>query len=48
MIHEISDKLGIQLIIVTHEEALKECADRTFVVKFENGSSNVQRIGDGT
>ena len=47
MIKQISEKLNIQLIIVTHEEALKECADRTFIVKFEKGSSNVRRMGDG-
>ena len=32
MLHEISHKLGIQMIIVTHEEALLDCADKVFEV----------------
>lgn len=33
MIKELSDKLGIQFIIVTHEPLLADFADRTFLVR---------------
>jgi len=48
MIHQISEKLNLQLIIVTHEKELKDCADALFQVRFEKGSSNVQRIDSET
>ena len=44
MIKEISDKLGIQFIIVTHEEALTEYADKIFKVNIKKGISNVTEL----
>lgn len=42
MIKEISDKLGIQFIIVSHEENLLEAADCTFTVENWKGVSAVK------
>ena len=42
MLKEISQKLGIQFIIVTHEPALLEEADRVFNVKLVNRISVVE------
>jgi len=41
MLKEISKKLGIQFIIVTHEEILAAQADKTFQVKMKNKKSKV-------
>jgi DNA repair exonuclease SbcCD ATPase subunit len=41
MIKEVSERLGIQFIIITHEEALTEYADKTFNVTIKKGISNV-------
>ena len=41
MLKEISDKLGIQFIIVTHEQILAEHADKIFEVKIRNGKTKV-------
>ena len=41
MIKELSVKLGIQFIIVTHEEALANEADKVFKVKIKDGVSKV-------
>lgn len=41
MIKELSDKLKIQFIIVTHEEILTSAADKIFTVKIKNGISSV-------
>ena len=41
MVKEISQKLGIQFIIVTHEEVLTSYADKIFKVKIRKGKSNV-------
>lgn len=41
MIKEISRKLGIQFIIVTHEPTLAMAADKTFSVKIRKGVSKV-------
>ena len=41
MIKEISQKLGIQCIIVTHETALTESADKIFNVSIKNGISKI-------
>jgi DNA repair exonuclease SbcCD ATPase subunit len=40
MLKEISNKLGIQFIIVTHEDALLSAADKVFHVLNEHGSSS--------
>jgi DNA repair exonuclease SbcCD ATPase subunit len=41
MIKELSDKLGIQFIIVTHNNVLSEYADKIFKVQLRNGKSKV-------
>ena len=45
MIKEISEKLGIQIIMVTHEPELSEIADRSFLVEKIDGISRVSVIG---
>ena len=42
MIKEISEKLGIQFIIVTHEQVLAAYADKIFEVSIRNGKSKVK------
>jgi DNA repair exonuclease SbcCD ATPase subunit len=42
MLKEISDKLSIQFIIVTHEEVLANYADKTFNVSIRKGRSKVK------
>jgi ABC-type spermidine/putrescine transport systems, ATPase components len=44
MVKEISQKLGIQFIIVTHEQILASNADRIFEVKIKKGISNVNQL----
>lgn len=41
MLKELSDRLGIQFIIVTHQSVLSEYADKVFRVKMKNGKSIV-------
>jgi DNA repair exonuclease SbcCD ATPase subunit len=41
MIKEISEKLGIQFILVTHNDTLTSYADRTFQVSIKKGVSKV-------
>ena len=41
MLKEISDRLGIQFIIITHESTLAEHADKTFTVSIRKGVSKV-------
>ena len=41
MIKEISQKLGIQFIVITHETILTSCADKIFEVKIHKGISKV-------
>jgi DNA repair exonuclease SbcCD ATPase subunit len=41
MIKELSDRLGIQFIIVTHDNTLANYADKTFTVKLRNKISIV-------
>jgi DNA repair exonuclease SbcCD ATPase subunit len=42
MIKELSERLGIQFIIVTHEDILTEHADRIFVV--EKGKDGISKV----
>jgi chromosome segregation ATPase len=44
MIKEVSEKLGIQFIIVTHEDILAQYADRSFFVGMKNKISNIKEI----
>lgn len=44
MIKEVSEKLGIQFIIVTHEPTLTEYADRIFETKFKKGKTTIHQI----
>ncbi|MFW5701039.1 MAG: hypothetical protein ACOCWM_05055 [Cyclobacteriaceae bacterium] len=41
MIKEVSEKLGIQFIIVTHEDTLATAADKIFNVSIKKGISNI-------
>lgn len=41
MIKEISERLGIQFIIITHEDALTEYADKVFTTVLKRGISKV-------
>ena len=41
MLKEISQKLGIQFIIVTHEQTLTEAADKVFEVSIRKGKTKV-------
>jgi ABC-type lipoprotein export system ATPase subunit len=42
MIKDLSTKLGIQFIIVTHEETLAAYADRVFEVSIKKGISKIK------
>jgi DNA repair exonuclease SbcCD ATPase subunit len=42
MLKEISDRMGIQFIIITHEQTLSAYADKTFQVKLRKGISKVE------
>ena len=44
MIKELSEKLGLQFIIVTHEETLSEYADKIFQVTMKAGKSKVKEV----
>ncbi len=44
MLKEVSDKLGIQMIIVTHLSELLEFADKVFEVKMRKGISKVREV----
>jgi hypothetical protein len=44
MLKEISKKLGIQFIIISHEEALTEGVDKVFNVSIKKGISHVQTV----
>ena len=41
MLREISTRLGIQFIVVTHESELSEVGDRSWLVEHKEGISNV-------
>lgn len=41
MIKEISEKLGLQFIIITHEPTLASAADKVFEVKIKKGISQI-------
>ena len=41
MIKEISEKLGLQFIVVTHSEILSSCADKVFQVSIKKGVSKI-------
>lgn len=42
MIKEISNKLGLQIVMVSHSQELIEGADKTFSLSIEKGISNVE------
>jgi DNA repair exonuclease SbcCD ATPase subunit len=44
MVQQISSKLGLQIIMVTHAEELIENADRTFRVIIKKGVSQVEQV----
>ena len=43
MVKEISEKLGIQFLIITHEEVLTTYADRVFQVSIRKGKTRVKQ-----
>ena len=45
---EISEKLGIQLVIITHKKELTEIADRIYEFSNVNGETKVKEIGNGS
>lgn len=42
MLKELSDRLNLQFIIITHEQTLTEYADKIFTVKLRRGISHVK------
>ena len=48
MLKEISAKLGIQVIMVSHNPDLIEAADKAFEVTMRNGVSTVKEVGSET
>lgn len=44
MLRYLSETLGLQMVIITHEPALAEGADKSFVVVRERGISKVERL----
>lgn len=44
MIKEVSEKLGIQFVIVTHEPTLSEFADKTFKTTYRNKRTKVTEL----
>ncbi|MBT6048748.1 MAG: hypothetical protein HOG49_18255 [Candidatus Scalindua sp.] len=42
LLKELSKKLNLQFIIVTHLDELTDCADKTFDVKIKKGASHVK------
>ena len=42
MVKELSEKLGLQIILVTHEKQLQEIADKSFLVDMKKGRSVVR------
>ena len=44
MLKELSQKLGLQFIIVTHEQVLTEYADKTFTVQIKKGVSKLSEF----
>lgn len=41
MVKEISNKLGVQILMITHDSNLSEISDKTHLVKHNGGYSNV-------
>lgn len=46
ILKEISHKLGLQLIIVTHDAGLLEIGDRSFLVTHDGTRSAIQTVGE--
>lgn len=44
MLRQISERLQVQMLIVTHEEELEACADRIFEVRQVKGVSQVKQV----
>jgi len=44
MLKELSERLGIQFIVVTHEEVLSQYADKTFQVSIKDKVSQIKSI----
>lgn len=48
MVKEVAEKLGIQIIMITHDFELSEIADKSFFVEQKNGISKVVVVGEET
>ena len=48
MLKMLAERLGLQFIVVTHNQALIESADRVFVTTIDKGVSNVNRQEGGS
>ena len=44
MVKELSEKLNLQFIIISHNQTLANAADRTFEVSIKNGISKVKQL----
>jgi len=44
MVKELSEKLNLQFIIISHNQTLASAADRTFEVSIKNGISKVKQL----
>ena len=42
LVHTLSDRIGIQIVEVTHVEELMDNSDKQFVIKKTNGVSNAE------
>jgi chromosome segregation ATPase len=47
MLRQLSETLGIQIVLVSHSDAIIEQADRAYRIRLENGVSKVERIEGG-
>ena len=44
----LNEKLGIQIVIITHHRQTQEIADRTYEFSINNGETSVKQIGDAS
>lgn len=42
LLRQISNELGVQMIVITHAEALMDCADKTFQISLRKGVSKIK------
>jgi len=44
LLKEVSEKLGVQIIVVSHSRGIIECGDKTYEVRIEKGISQVELV----